>query len=62
MYKVIYLKANGDIIERIRDTYPRYSIGEETSMGWVVLDILHRYNEGYYSYSTYRYLVKRERR
>lgn len=59
MYKVIYLKENGEVIERIRDTYPRYSIGETTSMGWVLLDILYRYEDGYYTYSTYRYLMKR---
>ena len=59
MYKVIYLKSNGDIIERIRDTYPKYSIGEMTSMGWVLLDVLHNYEGKYYSYSTYKYLMRR---
>ncbi len=62
MYKVIYLKTNGDIIERIRDTYPNQSIGEETSMGWVILDILHNYKGMYFSYSTYRYLIRKDRR
>lgn len=62
MYKVIYLKENGEVIERIRDTYPQYSIGDTTSMGWVLLDILYNYEDGYYSYSTYRYLVRHERR
>lgn len=38
-YKVIYQKANGETFERIRKTLPPTRIGEETSMGWKILDI-----------------------
>ena len=61
MYKVIYQKENGNVIERIRNTYPNYSIGETTSMGWVVLDILHNYKGEYYSSSDYYQLISKNK-
>lgn len=38
-YMVIYRKTNGDIIYRARSTKPEYEVGQQTSMGWEVLDI-----------------------
>lgn len=48
MIKMIYQKANGDIIERVRCTLPSYKIGDRTSMGWKVLAILYFYKGKYY--------------
>lgn len=48
MIETIFEKRNGQIIRRIRNTFPSYKIGEETSMGWKVVDIRYRYKNKYY--------------
>lgn len=53
MYKVIYEKNNGEIIERIRNTIPNYKVNSITSMGWKVKAILYRYNNDYLTYEEY---------
>lgn len=62
MYKIIYKKANGEVIERVRDTLPQQTIGETTSMGWLVLDILYSYKDGYYNASEYHALWSKQRK
>ena len=62
MYKVIYKRQNGDLVERTRSTYPGYSIGDETGMGWLVVDILWQYGDGYYSFPEYCRLRRKDRR
>ena len=57
MYKIIYKKSNGEIIERTRSTLPIQSVGEYTSMNWLILDILHCYNKKYYTFSEYKQLM-----
>lgn len=49
MYLVEYKKTNGDIFYRKLKTKPLYSIGQKTSMGWVILSILVEYNGNYFS-------------
>ena len=53
MVQVTYQKRNGDIFDRFRTTYPTYKIGEETSMGWKVLDIKYKWGNKYYHTSEY---------
>lgn len=48
MIEMTYEKANGQIIRRIRNTYPDYKIGDRTSMGWKVVDIRYLYKKKYY--------------
>lgn len=62
MYKVIYQKSNGEIIERIRNTFPHYHIGQTTSMGWVLLDVMYYLNDNYYSHRDYQILMNKYRK
>ena len=61
MYKIIYKKANGEVIERVRNTLPQQTIGETTSMGWLVVDILYAFKNGYYNASEYHVLWSKQR-
>lgn len=61
MFLVIYQKSNGEILERKRNTFPNYAIGEYTSMGWLVLDIRYKYKNKYYTSSDY-YKIKCKRK
>ncbi len=62
MYKVIYQKENGDIIERVRNSLPEVGIGQTTSMGWLIKDILHNYKDNYYTYSDYCLLMNKAKK
>lgn len=57
MIQMVYQKANGDIIERIRTTYPSYRVGDRTSMGWKVLSIKYFYKGKYYNRIEYDKLI-----
>lgn len=59
MYKIVYKKVNGDIIERIRNTMPSHAIGEYTSMGWLILDIQYFIGNNYYDYFTYKKILNK---
>lgn len=59
LYKIIYQKSNGVVFERIRNTLPLQKIGEETSMGWKIVDILYHYKDKWYSSSTQYYEYKK---
>jgi hypothetical protein len=43
-YMITYQKSNGDIFYRTRKVIGSMQIGDETSMGWKVLDIHEKYN------------------
>ena len=58
MYQITYQKANGEIFYRIRNTLPRYCIGEETSMGWTLLDIKYNFCDDYYSFLDYKRMIR----
>lgn len=60
MIQMIYQKANGEIIERIRSTYSPYRIGDRTSMGWRVLSIKYFYKGKYYDRVDFDKLVDRD--
>ncbi len=59
MYKIVYEKSNGQLIERIRTTLPHYKIGEMTSMGWIIKNIQYNFNNNYYDYIEYRQKVNK---
>lgn len=57
---ITYQKRNGEIFNRIRNTYCPYRVGDTTSMGWKVLDIKYNYKNKYYDYDTWFKLVDKE--
>ena len=60
MYQITYKKKNGVIFNRVRNTIPG-EIGEETSMGWLILDIKYYFNKNYYSFEEYKQLCSKRR-
>lgn len=62
MYQIAYLKRNGEVIFRVRNTLPIQKIGEETSMGWIVQDIKYNFNNNYFSLADYKYKMRNQRR
>lgn len=57
---ITYQKQNGDIIFRPRKCVYDRTIGQETSMGWKILDIHYRYNGNYYKYDDFWKLIHKE--
>lgn len=63
MLQVTYQKRNGIVFKRLRDTTPPYRVGEETSMGWKVLNIEYEYNNNFYpSYEYYKLIEKNKQK
>lgn len=60
-YLITYQKRNGDIFLRSRTTPLNYKKGDETSMGWKVLNI-HYYHEGNYYQQLDYYRVLRKKK
>lgn len=56
--QITYQKKDGCIFQRLRKTMLPYKIGEETSMGWKVLNIEYEYNNKYYSYFDYNMIIR----
>lgn len=59
MYLVTYKNRNGEVFCKVRNTCPNYNIGDETSMGWTLIDIKYWFKNGYYS-SSDCYVMKRK--
>lgn len=59
---ITYQKANGEIFYRPRITEGGLRVGDETSMGWKVLDIHYKYGNNYYCYSDYYRVLRKQRR
>ena len=59
--QVTYQKRDGSIIQRLRNTAVPYKIGEETSMGWKVLDIEYEYKNNFYPEYKYHTLVHKNK-
>lgn len=53
MMQITYQKRDGSIIKRQRKTEPSFRIGQETSMGWKVLNVEYELNNKYYSSTDY---------
>ena len=49
-YIVTYQKGNGDVFLRPRTCLFNLKVGDETPMGWKVLNILYEYEGNYYTY------------
>lgn len=60
MYQITYKKRNGEVFYRYRSSLPGY-IGDETSMGWIILDIKQQFKNKYYAFDEY-YQKYRKRR
>lgn len=56
---ITYQKNNGDIIFRPRISDGGLKIGNETSMGWKVINIHYEYNGNYYVYSDYMKIIRK---
>lgn len=60
---ITFQKENGDIIMRPRFSTYGLKIGDETSMGWKVLDIHYQYYDGnYYHKDDYLEKLKEKRK
>ena len=63
MLQITYQKRNGIVFKRLRDTTPPYRVGEETSMGWKILNIEYEYNNKFYpSYEYYKLIEKNKQK
>lgn len=60
---VTYQKSNGEIFIRPYN-YSAFAspkrVGEETSMGWKILDIHYKYNDNYYCYDDFMRIFQKE--
>lgn len=59
--QITYQKRDGSIIQRYRNTMLPYKIGDETSMGWKVLNIEYEYNNKYYPEYEYSMLIHKKK-
>lgn len=59
--QITYQKRDGSIIQRYRNTNLPYKIGQETSMGWKVLNVEHEYKNKYYPEHKYSMLVQKKK-
>lgn len=58
MIQITYQKRDGSIMQRYRNTPLPYNIGDETSMGWKVLNIQYEFKNNYYPHYKYCKLMK----
>ena len=56
-YMITYQKGNGDIFFRGRKTLYGMRVGDETSMGWKVLNIHYKYEGNYYTIEDLRRII-----
>ena len=59
--QITYQKRDGTILKRYRHTELPYKIGEETSMGWIVLNIEYEYENNYYPENEYNVLLNKKK-
>lgn len=57
-YMITYQKSNGEILLRPRKTLLGLRVGDETSMGWKVLNIHYLFEGNYYTYLDYCKVVR----
>lgn len=55
---IIYQKSNGIIFVRIYNHDRGRKIGDETSMGWKVLNVLYECDGNYYQYHKYIRIIR----
>lgn len=56
---ITYQKENGNIICHYCKTNYGRVVGEETSMGWKVLEIHYKYDNNYYCYEDYNRMLRK---
>lgn len=59
---ITYKKENGDIIFRPCKFDYGKRVGDETSMGWKVLDIHYKYNNNYYCYDDFYRMIRKSKK
>lgn len=52
-YEITYKRRNGELVTHYVNWLPEYKIGEETRMGWIVIDIKKLWQNKYYSNAEY---------
>ncbi len=57
---ITYQKSNGEIFIRPYSTSIGKEIGNETSMGWTILDIHYKYKNNYYCYNDFKRIFNKE--
>lgn len=60
---VTYQKSNGELFIRPYDCSAfalGKKVGDETSMGWKIVDIHYKYKDNFYCYSDYMKILDRE--
>ena len=58
---ITYQKSNGDVFYRpSKSTYGK-KVGDETSMGWKVLDIHYKYGDNYYCYNDFHKIIRKNK-
>lgn len=58
---ITYQKENGDIFYRPSKTTYSKRVGDETSMGWKVLDIHYKYGDNYYCYNDFYKIIRKNK-
>lgn len=58
---ITYQKSNGDIFYRPCQTTYGKRVGDETSMGWKVLDIHYKYGNNYYCYEDFYKILRKNK-
>lgn len=59
--QITYQKRDGSIFYRYRETDVPYKIGEETSMGWKILNIEYEYKNKYYPKYQYNMMIQKDK-
>lgn len=59
-YMITYQKTTGEIFYRTRKTLNGLHVGDETSMGWKVLDIHEEYNGNFIHPSEVRRYIRKK--
>ena len=57
---ITYQKSNGDIFIRPYDYNLSRKVGDETSMGWKIIDIHYKHNDNYYCYEDIMRIFREE--
>lgn len=57
---ITYQKQNGEILIRPCKFDYGKRVGEETSMGWKIVDIHYRHNDNYYCYHDFMKMFEKE--
>lgn len=58
---ITYQKSNGEIFIRPYNSSQRFKrVGDETSMGWKILDIHYKHGDNYYCYEDFMRIFRNE--